>query len=234
MASFTAAGTAYATHGEPMVPFFIFYSMFGFQRVGDLIWAFGDVRGRGFLLRRHRRPHHAQRRGPPARRTATACCWRRPCPTWPPTTPPSPTSWRVIVEDGMRRMYGDEPEDVFYYLTLYNENYAMPAMPEGAEEGSVRGLYRFAAAPEGPVAAGDDPVQRHGPGRGPGGPASCWPTTTTWPPSCGAPRRTRRCGRTPWRPSAGTGCTPPRRPARPTSPRPCRRPRARSWPSPTS
>jgi pyruvate dehydrogenase E1 component len=144
MASFTAAGTAYSTHGTPMVPFFIFYSMFGFQRVGDLIWAFGDVRGRGFLC------------GATAGRTTLQGEGLQHCDGHSlvlSSTVPNLAAYdaafayelAVIVEDGLRRMYGEEPEDVFYYLTLYNGNYVMPAMPEGegVEEGIRRGIYRF-------------------------------------------------------------------------------------------
>jgi pyruvate dehydrogenase E1 component len=149
MASFTAAGTAAVTHGKPMVPFFIFYSMFGFQRVGDLIWAFGDSRGKGFLC------------GATAGRTTLngeglqhadghSLLMASSVPNLAAYDPAFAYELGVIVEDGLRRMYGPDPEDVFYYLTLYNENYVMPAMPEGAEEGIRRGLYRFAPAPEGP------------------------------------------------------------------------------------
>jgi pyruvate dehydrogenase E1 component len=149
MASFTAAGTAYATHGAPMVPFFIFYSMFGFQRVGDLIWAFGDIRGRGFLC------------GATAGRTTLqgeglqhddghSLLLASTVPNVMAYDPAFAYEVAVIVEDGLRRMYGEEPEDIFYYLTLYNENYPMPPMPAGAREGICRGLYRFAPAPEGP------------------------------------------------------------------------------------
>jgi pyruvate dehydrogenase E1 component len=149
MASLTAAGTAYATHGTPMVPFFTFYSMFGFQRVGDLIWAFGDIRGRGFLC------------GGTAGRTSLQGEGLQHCdghslvlastvPNVAAYDPAFAYELAVIIEDGLRRMYGPEPEDVFYYLTLYNDNYAMPPMPEGVEEGIRRGLYRFAEAPSGP------------------------------------------------------------------------------------
>jgi pyruvate dehydrogenase E1 component len=131
-----------------MVPFFIFYSMFGFQRVGDLIWAFGDVRGRGFLL------------GATAGRTTLtgeglqhadghSLVLASTVPNLAAYDPAFAYEVGVIVEDGLRRMYGPEPDDVFYYLTLYNENYVMPPMPEGVEEGIRRGLYRFAPAPEG-------------------------------------------------------------------------------------
>jgi pyruvate dehydrogenase E1 component len=125
-----------------MIPFFIFYSMFGFQRVGDLIWAFGDQRGRGFLL------------GATAGRTTLAGEGLQHCdgqshllasayPNCKAYDPAFAYEMAVIVRDGIERMYGPEPEDCFYYITLYNENYSMPAMPEGVEEGIVRGLYRY-------------------------------------------------------------------------------------------
>jgi pyruvate dehydrogenase E1 component len=147
MATLTAAGTSYATWGQPMIPFFIFYSMFGFQRVGDLIWSFGDQRGRGFLL------------GATAGRTTLAGEGLQHCdgqsqllasayPNCAAYDPAFAYEMGVIIRDGIERMYGPEPEDCFYYLTLYNENYPMPAMPEGVEEGIVRGLYRFRRAPE--------------------------------------------------------------------------------------
>ena len=145
MASCTAAGTAYATWGEPMIPFFIFYSMFGFQRVGDLIWSFGDQRGRGFLL------------GATAGRTTLAGEGLQHCdgqshlyaaayPNCRAYDAAFAYEMAVIVRDGIERMYGPEPEDCFYYLTLYNETYPMPAMPDGVDDGIVRGLYRFRAA----------------------------------------------------------------------------------------
>ncbi len=149
MADFTAAGTAYATWGQPMVPFFIFYSMFGFQRVGDLIWAFADMRGRGFML------------GATAGRTTLlgeglqhddghSLVLAAAVPNCQAYDPSFAYETAAIVEEGIRRMYGPEPEDVFYYLTLYNENYPMPAKPPGAGDGILRGLYRFAGAPDGP------------------------------------------------------------------------------------
>ncbi len=142
MATLTAAGTSYATWSQPMIPFFIFYSMFGFQRVGDLIWSFGDQRGRGFLL------------GATAGRTTLAGEGLQHCDgqsqllarrirTAQSYDPAFAYEMGVIIRDGIERMYGAEPEDCFYYLTLYNENYSMPAMPEGVEEGIVRGLYRY-------------------------------------------------------------------------------------------
>jgi pyruvate dehydrogenase E1 component len=145
MASFTAAGTAYATWGEPMIPFFIFYSMFGFQRVGDLIWSFGDQRGRGFLL------------GATAGRTTLTGEGLQHCdgqsqlyatayPNCRAYDPAFAYEMAVIVRDGIQRMYGPDAEDCFYYLTLYNETYPMPAMPDGVENGIVRGLYPFRPA----------------------------------------------------------------------------------------
>ncbi|HEX6597256.1 MAG TPA: pyruvate dehydrogenase (acetyl-transferring), homodimeric type, partial [Acidimicrobiales bacterium] len=147
MASMIAAGTAYATHGVTMVPFFTFYSMFGFQRVGDLIWLFGDIRGKGFLC------------GATAGRTTLmgeglqhadghSLVHASTVPNVAAYDPAFAYELAVIIEDGLRRMYGPEPEDVFYYLTLYNENYGMPSMPEGAAEGICKGLYRFSPAPE--------------------------------------------------------------------------------------
>ena len=142
MASFAAAGTAYSTWGYPMIPFFTFYSMFGFQRVGDLIWAFGDARGRGFLL------------GATAGRTTLTGEGLQHCdgqsqllaasvPNCRAYDPAFAYEVAVIVRDGIERMYGAEPEDCFYYLTLYNENYVQPPMPEGVEDGIVRGLYKY-------------------------------------------------------------------------------------------
>ena len=133
MASFTAAGTAYVNYGVEMIPFFIYYSMFGFQRVGDLIWAFADARGKGFLC------------GGTAGRTTLAgeglqhqdghsLVLASTVPTCATYDPAYAYEIAIIVQDGIRRMY-QEREDRFYYLTLYNENYAMPPMPEGLEPG---------------------------------------------------------------------------------------------------
>jgi pyruvate dehydrogenase E1 component len=145
MADFTAAATAYATWGQSMIPFFVFYSMFGFQRVGDLIWSFGDQRGRGFLM------------GATAGRTTLTGEGLQHCdgqsqmyalayPNCRAYDPAFAYEVAVIVRDGIRRMYGPDPEECFYYLTLYNETYSQPAMPEGVEEGIVRGCYRYRAA----------------------------------------------------------------------------------------
>ncbi|MGH2452067.1 MAG: pyruvate dehydrogenase (acetyl-transferring), homodimeric type [Candidatus Limnocylindria bacterium] len=146
-ASFTAAGTSYATHGEAMVPFYIFYSMFGFQRTMDQIWAFGDARGRGFLLgatagRTTLNGEGLQHQDGHSQLLATAI------PNIRAYDPAFAYETSVIVRDGLRRMLQDE-EDTFYYLTLYNENYPMPAMAEGLEEGILRGMYLFRAGEAG-------------------------------------------------------------------------------------
>jgi pyruvate dehydrogenase E1 component len=146
MASFQAAGTSYATHGEPMIPFYIFYSMFGFQRTGDQAWAFGDQRGRGFMI------------GATAGRTTLAGeglqhddghthILASTVPVVRAYDPAFAYELAAIVRDGVGRMYRDG-EDVFYYVTVYNENYPQPSKPDGVDEGIVRGLYRYAAAPE--------------------------------------------------------------------------------------
>src|SRR5438552_2099104 len=141
MASFTAAGTSYATHAEPMLPFYIFYSMFGFQRTMDQIWAFGDGRGRGFLLgatagRTTLNGEGLQHEDGHSQLLATAV------PNIRAYDPAFAYETAVIVRDGIRRMFV-ENADVFYYLTLYNENYPMPPMPQGVEDGILRGIYLF-------------------------------------------------------------------------------------------
>jgi pyruvate dehydrogenase E1 component len=144
MASCTAAGTAYATHGRHMVPFYLFYSMFGFQRIGDLIWAFGDARGRGFLLGctagrttlNGEGLQHEDGHSQLLASTFPACRAYDPAFAFETAT---------IVRDGLRRMI-EKDEDLFYYLTLYNENYVMPAKPAGVDEGILSGIYRFRRA----------------------------------------------------------------------------------------
>ena len=144
ISSWIAASTSYSTHGVMMVPFYIFYSMFGFQRVGDLAWAAGDARARGFLL------------GATSGRTtlmgeglqhddghshvlsSTVPC----CVSYDPTFA---YELAVIIQDGMRRMYV-ENEDIYYYITLLNENYAHPPMPEGVEQDILKGMYRLSAS----------------------------------------------------------------------------------------
>ena len=146
MASFVAAGTSYATHGLQTVPFYIYYSMFGFQRIGDLMWLAGDMRAKGFLL------------GATSGRTTLngeglqhqdghSLILSSTIPTLLTYDPAFAYELAVIIADGLRRMYADG-EEVFYYLTLYNENYEMPAMPAGVTEGILKGLYKFKGGPE--------------------------------------------------------------------------------------
>ncbi len=147
MASFIAAGTSYATQGVPMVPFFAFYSMFGWQRVGDLIWQASDARARGFLL------------GATAGRTTLlgeglqhqdghSLLLASVNPAVEAYDPAFAYEVATIVRHGLRRMWVDN-EDVIYYLTLYNENQVMPALPEGADTGVIEGLYQWSGAPDG-------------------------------------------------------------------------------------
>jgi pyruvate dehydrogenase E1 component len=159
MSSFIAAGTAYATHGINMIPFFIYYSMFGFQRIGDLVWAAGDCRAKGFMM------------GGTAGRTTLAGeglqhqdghsllissafpCVRSYDPAFAYET-------TVIVLEGMRRLY-EQDEDAIYYITVENENYRHPPMPAGTEEGIIRGIYKFSSTDAG---AGRPRVQLFGSG----------------------------------------------------------------------
>ena len=147
MSSFVAAGTAYASHGQPMIPFYIYYSMFGFQRVGDLMWLAGDIKARGFLLgatygRTTLNGEGLQHQDGHSLLLASTV------PTLYAYDPAFAYEVAVIVADGLRRMYA-EGEDVFYYLTLYNENLAMPPMPKGVEDGILKGLYKFKPGPVG-------------------------------------------------------------------------------------
>jgi pyruvate dehydrogenase E1 component len=144
MASFTAAATCHATHGEPMIPFYIFYSMFGLQRTGDQAWLVGDARGRGFLMgatagRTTLNGEGLQHADGQSHALASAI------PNLLAYDPAFAYEIAVIVEDGLNRMVG-AGEDVFYYITLQNENYPMPPMPAGVREGILRGLYPFRKA----------------------------------------------------------------------------------------
>ncbi|HYW48653.1 MAG TPA: pyruvate dehydrogenase (acetyl-transferring), homodimeric type [Bryobacteraceae bacterium] len=152
MASFTAAGTAYVNYGVEMIPFFIYYSMFGFQRVGDLVWAFGDARGKGFLC------------GGTAGRTTLSgeglqhqdghsLVLASTIPNCAAYDPAYSYEIAIIVQDGIRRMY-QVGESRFYYITLYNENYPMPPMPAGLDPADVlAGIYRISAAADGKAKA---------------------------------------------------------------------------------
>jgi pyruvate dehydrogenase E1 component len=152
LADFTAAATSYATHGEPMIPFYIFYSMFGWQRTADQFWALADQLGRGFVI------------GATAGRTTMTGEGLQHADGHShliASTNPAAISYdpafayevAVIVREGLRRMYGPEAEDVFYYLTVYNEPKPQPAMPDGVVEGILKGLYRFKEAAPAPADA---------------------------------------------------------------------------------
>ncbi len=141
MSSFIAAGTAYSTHGINMIPFFIYYSMFGMQRIGDLVWAAADMRTKGFLL------------GGTAGRTTlngeglqhqdgNSHLLAYPVPNLVTYDPAFAYELAVIIRDGIKRMY-EEQEDVFYYITLMNENYPMPQMPDNVKDGILKGMYQF-------------------------------------------------------------------------------------------
>ena len=146
MSSFIAAGMAYSTHNVNTIPFYIFYSMFGLQRIGDLVWAAGDMRARGFLL------------GGTAGRTTLAGeglqhqdgnshLLAYPYPSLKAYDPAFAYELAVIIQDGIKRMYIDQ-ESIFYYITVMNENYAQPAMPKnkGVKEGIIKGMYKFSAS----------------------------------------------------------------------------------------
>ncbi|RKF20869.1 pyruvate dehydrogenase (acetyl-transferring), homodimeric type [Alginatibacterium sediminis] len=143
MSSWVAAATSYSTNDIPMIPFYIYYSMFGFQRVGDMAWMAGDQQARGFLL------------GATAGRTTLngeglqhedghSLVLANTVPNCISYDPSFAYEVAVVLQDGLRRMYGDQ-ENVYYYITLMNENYHQPAMPEGVEEGIRKGIYKFAS-----------------------------------------------------------------------------------------
>jgi pyruvate dehydrogenase E1 component len=158
LSSWIAAATSYSTHATPMLPFYIFYSMFGFQRVGDLAWQAGDSRSRGFLLGATAGRttlageglQHQDGSSPLIAFTIPNCVAYDPCYGY---------ELGVIVQDGMRRML-DAQEDVFYYVTVSNENYAQPKMPPDVGEGIRRGMYRLRA--RAPADAGGAPARRRG------------------------------------------------------------------------
>ncbi len=156
MASFTAAGTAYSNYGVPSVPFYMYYSMFGFQRIGDMAWAFADSQGKGFLM------------GGTAGRTTMlgeglqhqdghSIVLSSTVPTCITYDSAFVYELAVVIQDGIRRMY-EANENVFYYVTMYNEDYVQPPMPEGAAEGIIKGMYKVKPA------AGEATVQLFGSG----------------------------------------------------------------------
>ena len=148
VSSFQAAGTAYATWSEPMIPFYTFYSMFGMQRTGDQIWAFGDARGRGFLMaatagRTTLTGEGLQHTDGHSQVLASVI------PNVLAYDPAFAFELAIIVREGIDRMYGERGDDVFYYITIYNENWAQAPKPDAVEEGVLRGLYRFREATAG-------------------------------------------------------------------------------------
>jgi len=162
MSSFIAAGTAYAQHGIEMVPFYTYYSMFGFQRVGDLIWAAADSRAKGFLLggtagRTTLAGEGLQHQDGHSHLMATTV------PNLLAYDPAYAYEVAVIVREGLARMF-ERQEVVLYYLTLYNEVYPMPAMPEGSEEGILKGMYRVGSLEGPPDGGGPGRVQLFGSG----------------------------------------------------------------------
>src|SRR6202043_689387 len=141
MSSWIAAATSYSTHNLPMIPFYIFYSMFGFQRVGDLAWAAGDMRCRGFLLggTSGRTTLNGEGLQHEDGHSHVLAATIPNCVSYDPTFA---YEVAVIVRSGLQRMYVDN-EDVYFYITTLNENYPHPAMPEGAEEGILKGMYKL-------------------------------------------------------------------------------------------
>lgn len=212
VASFTAAGTAYATHGEPMIPLYIFYSMFGFQRTADGLWAAADQMARGFLL------------GATAGRTTLngeglqhedghSLLIAATNPAVVSYDPAFAFETAYIVEDGLRRMYGEAPEDIYYYLTVYNEPIYQPAEPSSLD---VPGLLKASTAtPPAPT-----PEMVRGYRSSPAVPAcnghyvlrNCSGRTGVSPPTCGPPPRGPSCAGTRYRRRSGTCCTPARSP----------------------
>ncbi len=210
MSSFIAAGTAYATHGVPTIPFFIYYSMFGFQRIGDLIWAAADMRTRGFLLGatagrttlngeglQHEDGHsHVH-----ASTVPNLICY----------DPAYAFELAVIVRDGIRRMYEQVTDDHFYYITLYNENYPMAAMPADAADGILKGLYKLRPGQTKSKLPkvhlfGSGPILLHALKR-----RRCSASISASTRTCGARPVIASCAATPWRSSAGTCCIRPSR-----------------------
>jgi len=164
MGSFIAAGTAYANLGTPMIPIYVYYSMFGFQRIGDLVWAAADSRCKGFLMggtagRTTLNGEGLQHEDGHSHLIASTV------PTCVAYDPAFGYEVAVLVHDGLRRMYQND-EQIFYYMTFYNENYDMPAMPKGVEEGIRRGMYKFRSktvrnSPSRPQLLGSGSIMRH-------------------------------------------------------------------------
>ena len=236
-AGFQAAGTSYATHGFPVIPFYIFYSMFGFQRTGDQLWAAGDARARGFLM------------GATAGRTTLTGEGLQHddghshvlAMTNPAVRAYDPTfayELAAIIRDGIERMH-IKAEDLIYYISIYNENYPQAAKPEGVDDGILRGIYRFADGAEARERQGEERAKgaarrararscsRSSP------PRRCSPSSSASPRRCTRRRRSRCSAATRSSPIAGTGSIPPSLLETRTSPRCSARRAARSSPRPT-
>ena len=206
MGSFIAAGSAYATHGVNTIPFFIYYSMFGFQRMADFIWAAADMRTRGFLLggtsgRTTLSGEGLQHQDGNSHVLALSV------PNLLAYDPAFAYEMAVIIQDGIRRMYKDG-ENIFYYMTVMNEPYAMPPMPAGVKEGILKGMYRFRPAADsksklraqlfGSGAILNEAVRAQ----------EILRRSTAWPRTSGASRATSRSTTMASKPSDGTGCIP--------------------------
>ncbi len=229
--SWIAAGTAYANHGVQMVPFYIYYSMFGFQRVGDFFWAAGDLRTRGFLL------------GGTAGRTTLAgeglqhqdghsLLHAATVPNCVAYDPTYAYELAVIIHDGLRRMYAND-ESVFFYIAVMNENYLQPAMPQGRRGRNPQGHVpaarrRRRQGARDPDGLGHHPARVHRRGGHPR--QGLWHSVGYL---FGA-ELLRDCAARRWKSSAGTGCIPVRLRASRTSARRCPRPRVRSSRLPTT
>jgi pyruvate dehydrogenase E1 component len=207
MCSWIAAGTAYSNHGVNMVPFYLFYSMFGFQRIGDFCWAAGDMRSRGFLIGgtagrttlAGRRPAAPGRSQPARGSTIPNCVAYDPCYAY---------ELAVIVQAGLKRMFQDQ-EHVFYYITCMNENYAHPALPKGVEEGILRGMYLLHIGKPGKVRVnllGSGTILREVLAR-----RSCSRRNSACRRTCSASRASRSCAARRSTSSAGTAAS--RRPS---------------------
>ena len=204
MCSWIAAATSYSHSNQVTVPFYIFYSMFGMQRIGDLAWAAADQRARGFLL------------GATAGRTTLngeglqhedghSHILSSVIPNCVSYDPTYGYELAVIIHDGLRRMVTNQ-EDVYYYITLMNENYEHPALPAGAEQGILKGMYLFKESKVESEIARAAARLRHHPARSRSRRPSCWRRTGTWPPTSGARPASPSCGATAWPRSAGTCC----------------------------
>ena len=197
--SWIAASTSYSNHGVPMIPFYIFYSMFGFQRIGDLAWAAGDSRARGFLLggtagRTTLNGEGLQHEDGHSHLLASVI---PNCVAYDPTYG---YEVAVIVQEGLRRMLAEQ-DDVFYYLTLMNENYRHPPMPEGAQEGILRGMYRVVEAAPSDSSPQCGCSARARPARGARRRRAA---ARDWGVSADASRVSPSCGARGWKSSAGT------------------------------